>query len=90
MCLWIEKCPAVSNWMFSVMGKSINGVYTVEQFWEEYATSTIPFLKEEFFLIGRDKEKEIISSWLTEKKWMPCFESRIRFRGNNVFNCYNL
>ena len=67
MCLWIEKCPAVSNWMFSVMGKSINGVYTVEQFWEEYATSTIPFLKEEFFLIGRDKEKEIISSWLTEK-----------------------
>ncbi len=21
MCLWIEKCPAVSNWMFSVMGK---------------------------------------------------------------------
>lgn len=67
MCLWIEKCPAVSNWMVSVMGKSINGVYTVEQFWEEYATSTIPFLKEEFFLIGRDKEKEIISSWLTEK-----------------------
>ena len=57
MCLWIEKCPAVSNWMFSVMGKSINGVYTVEQFWEEYATSTIPFLKEEFFLIGRDKRK---------------------------------
>lgn len=66
ICLWIEQCPAVSRWLFAVMGKNINGVCTVEQFWEERANSTTPLLKEEFFLIGRDTEKDKVSSWLTQ------------------------
>jgi len=67
ICLWIEQCPAVSRWISSIMGKNINGVCTVEQFWDERANSTTPLLKEEFFLIGRDNEKDSVSSWLTQK-----------------------
>ena len=67
ICLWIEQCPAVLHWMAVVMGEKTNGVCTVEQYWEEIAGSTIPFLKEEFFLIGRDKEKDKVSSWITQR-----------------------
>lgn len=64
ICLWLEKCPAVSCWMLKIMGKSYKDICNIEQYWEEYSISTSPHLKEDFFLLGRDEEKNEVLKWL--------------------------
>lgn len=65
--LWLRSHTAVAVWFANVMGKSVRGVRTVEDYWEDYAETTSPKLSKEFFLIGRETQNETLIEWIAEK-----------------------
>lgn len=54
MELWLDSSPTVSAWFSSVIGRNIEGVCSLEEFWSQYANSTKPPLNSDFFTLGRD------------------------------------
>ncbi|MDP4120916.1 MAG: hypothetical protein Q8876_07700 [Bacillota bacterium] len=64
--LWLEQCPSVSIWMLKIIGKHIEGLMTIEEFWDEYCLSTTPNLSKEFFLFGRELQSKQLCEWLNK------------------------
>lgn len=63
IALWLEQCPAVSIWFAEIVGKAIPDIRTMKAYWKEYCLTTSPQLREDFFLIGRNEELQILSKW---------------------------
>ena len=67
IALWLQTCEAVAVWLATIMGKNIDGVRTIEDFWKDYCESTSPKLNKEFFLIGRELQIEQLSKWIQKE-----------------------
>lgn len=64
--LWLRSNTAVAVWFANVMGKSVRGVHTVEDYWKNYAETTSPKLSKEFFLTGRETQSKRLTEWIAE------------------------
>lgn len=64
IALWLESCPGVAIWMSETMGKTIKGLLSVDQYWQDHCSTTKPILVEDFFLHGREKQLDSLSEWL--------------------------
>ena len=56
--LWLTYCPSVMIWLSEIMGIHISGVKSADWYWKEWALSTIPQLKPDFFVSERQAETE--------------------------------
>ena len=61
---WLQEAPSVLAWFIDVIGKKIDGLISVEKYWEKTGKETNPELKTNFFLSGRKKEAEELGEWL--------------------------
>lgn len=61
--LWLGKCPSVSVWLATVIGKNIGRYTTIENYWLDKTKTTIPVLNQEFFLQGRDDTVDSVLKW---------------------------
>jgi hypothetical protein len=56
---WLMQCPAVALWLLSkIIGKSIDKVYSLENYWNKWATGKDVKLVPELLLGGREKEQQ--------------------------------
>lgn len=67
IALWLESCPSVSIWMCETIGKTIKGLLSVEQYWEDHCLTTKPILVEDFFLYGRGEQLDSLSDWISNE-----------------------
>lgn len=65
--LWIQSHSAVAVWFANAMGKHINGIRTIEDFWIDYSQSASPNLNKDYFLLGRGAQIDRLSKWLEQK-----------------------
>ncbi|MGN0513010.1 MAG: hypothetical protein ACI4GD_01935 [Lachnospiraceae bacterium] len=52
--MWLDENPSVSIWFSKILGKTIKGVRTFNEYWQVISQSTTPHLLPEFFLEGRN------------------------------------
>ena len=64
IALWLKQCPAVMIWMSQIIGKYIPGILSIDQYWNEWCSSTTPNLTTTFFLSGRNQEVKSLSDYL--------------------------
>lgn len=67
IALWLQSHTPVAVWFANVIGKHIDGVRNIEDYWNDYCGSTSPQLTKDYFLIGRDSQIEQLSKWLEKK-----------------------
>jgi len=51
--MWLEACPAVSAWLSGIMGRDMNGLLSLEDYWINITEQTDPKLNVEFFTNSR-------------------------------------
>jgi hypothetical protein len=51
--MWLEACPAVSAWLSGIMGRDMNGLLSLEDYWINVTEQTYPKLNIEFFTCSR-------------------------------------
>ena len=61
---WLESATSVHLWLAEIMGRPIDGVGTIETFWDEWARVSTPAITPAFLLAGRDKEVDAVREWL--------------------------
>ncbi|MCB8818767.1 hypothetical protein [Desulfosporosinus shakirovi] len=52
--MWLEACPAVSAWLSGIMGRGMNGLLSLEDYWINITEHTDPKLNVEFFTGSRE------------------------------------
>jgi transcriptional regulator with XRE-family HTH domain len=68
---WLEKCPAVAQWLAVKLGKRPEGLRNLEDFWSEWQCATKTRLTEEIILVGRDEQQAAILKWLRQAPSSP-------------------
>ncbi|GAB6154751.1 hypothetical protein JCM17380_35010 [Desulfosporosinus burensis] len=53
LVMWLEACPAVSAWLSGIMGRDMNGLLSLEDYWINITEHTDPKLNIEFFTCSR-------------------------------------
>lgn len=61
---WLEISPVVSMWLANHLGKTIDGVMSIEGYWEEWSTTTTPNMTSKLVIAGRDNQVKIIHGWI--------------------------
>lgn len=51
--MWLKACPAVSAWLSGIMGRDMNGLLSLEDYWINITEHTVPKLNVEFFSCSR-------------------------------------
>ena len=67
IALWLQSHDAVAVWLANSIGKHIDGIRTIEDFWSDHCESTSPKLGVDYFLLGRDSQIRKLSEWLEKK-----------------------
>ena len=67
IALWLQSHDAVAVWFANSIGKHIDGIRTIEDFWSDHCESTSPKLGVDYFLLGRDSQISKLSEWLEKK-----------------------
>lgn len=67
IALWLQSHDAVAVWLANSIGKHIDGIRTIEDFWSDHCESTSPKLGVDYFLLGRDSQIGKLSEWLDKK-----------------------
>lgn len=63
IALWLQTHTAVATWFANIMGKHIDGIRTLEDYWKDYCSTTVPSLNAEYFLIGREGQIDYLTKW---------------------------
>lgn len=63
IAMWLEECPSVVVWFSKIIGKHIQGVISIEDYWEDKSSTTKPNLIAQYFLIGREQQFEELKKW---------------------------
>ena len=66
--LWLENCLSVTVWLSKIIGKHIEGLVSIEAFWDNKASSTSPCLVKEYFEVGRESQISDLRKWLDDPK----------------------
>lgn len=61
---WLEVSPVVSMWLANHLGKTIDGVMSIEGYWEEWSTTTTPNMTSKLVIAGRDNQTKVIHDWI--------------------------
>ena len=64
LAAWIEQAPAVNVWLASLLGRPVEGVWPLEDFWDEWAGITEPRLSLKLLLAGRGEAAQKLKAWL--------------------------
>ncbi|MBU3130554.1 hypothetical protein [Clostridium tagluense] len=66
---WITLYPSIALWLYQeIKGQTIDGIYTIDQFWDEKLRATEPSITKEFFVIGREDNKQQFIEWYDSAK----------------------
>ncbi|MCW9709262.1 hypothetical protein [Fodinibius salsisoli] len=55
---WLDKAPVTRRWFFTILGKPVNQLLTVEEFWEEWSIGPSGQLPPSAVSAGRDYESQ--------------------------------
>lgn len=61
---WIERHPAVGQWLAIRLGKRPPDILTLDEVWETWAGATDTRFTAELSLVGRDREAADVVTWL--------------------------
>lgn len=53
LAMWLSECPAVAAWLATLIGKTIQDVHSLDEYWELIVNSTTPQLSAGFFTYER-------------------------------------
>ena len=63
---WVHNAPAVADWFARLIGKlPDDGYVCLDDWWDNWSTSTQPVIKPELPLAGREDETSKVVDWLT-------------------------
>lgn len=60
---WLDSIPSIHVWATILLGKPVQGLMGLEQWWEIWRKRTNPTITQEMILCGRSETKEAISTW---------------------------
>src|SRR5207249_2268337 len=61
---WLVQAPAVGAWLARQMDKYPPHVSSLDDFWNEFISTTNPPLTDKLVLAGRAAEQERVNAWL--------------------------
>lgn len=73
---WLTQQPGAHLWFSARLGKSVEGIIDLEQWWLDWSYMTMPKLRPEWLLTGREEARAQVLDWLggTEET-LPIFAS---------------
>jgi hypothetical protein len=64
---WLDSVPSVAFWVARLIGKRPANVWDLTGQWENLRDLSVPKLRPEVFLAGREHETSIVETWLKQK-----------------------
>ncbi len=77
---WLEQSLQAQRWLSDQMGKPSDGVFSLEERWQTWASVTDPELSKELFAPSVEHFKSIVKSWVENPSAAPliiCGDSKI-------------
>lgn len=72
---WLEQSLPAQGWLAKQIGMPNDGVHTLEQYWETWASVTEPELSKEIFALPVEAHKQTLTSWLKHTPSSPLLVS---------------
>jgi excisionase family DNA binding protein len=63
---WLQATPAVHHWISELLGRRPSDAETLERWWARFQAQTDPALPAALFLVGRDRERQQLTEFLTK------------------------
>jgi len=60
---WLDSIPSIHVWATILLGKQVQGLIGLEQWWDIWRKRTNPIITQEMMLCGRSETKDAISTW---------------------------
>ncbi len=61
---WLTQAPPVQAWFCSAIGRPMDDIDTVDEYFDRWAGRTAPDIDEKIVLVGRDNERNSMREWL--------------------------
>ena len=77
---WLEQSIQAQVWLAEQMGKSSEGVHSLEERWQSWASVTTPALSKELFTSSVERHKEVVKTWIESPPSSPlivCGDSKL-------------
>jgi addiction module HigA family antidote len=72
---WLEQSVPAQSWLAKQIGIPSEGVHTLEEHWESWASTTEPELSKEIFAVSIEAHKQTLVSWLKAAPASPLIVS---------------
>ena len=72
---WLEQCPSTHAWLAARLGKRKAGCQNLDDFFDEWAGSSLPCLTPAVVIGGRGENRETVMKWLNGPPSALCVRS---------------
>lgn len=63
---WVELAPAIHIWFATIMGRNIEGLESLEEFWNEYSVGPDIKIPHSLLTVGREKQVAVVTKFYKE------------------------